>query len=232
MKGRSLAKKTQPRKQFNRLAETDSVAVIGLGRFGSSLALELMNAGAEVLGIDSSETVVQNFEGHLTKLVKADSLSETALRQLAIPEFSYVVIAIGSDIEASILTASLLLRFNIENIWAKATSDAHGQILQQLGVHHVIYPERDMGRRVAHLVRGRMQDYFEIGYEQALIITSANSAVIGKAQPDPKHNVEIVARCNPQVGWSSVREDTIIEDGDTLLIIGPSTETEAFGRIR
>ena len=147
------------RNDLGRIAAADSVAVIGLGRFGRALALELMAGGTEVLGIDGNEDIVQSLNGQLTHVVMADSTREDALRQLSVPEFDRVVVAIGSDIQSSILTTSLLMRLGVQQLWAKAVSDAHGLILEQFGVPHVVYPEKDMGRRVAHLVRGAMQDY-------------------------------------------------------------------------
>ncbi|HBS73890.1 MAG TPA: potassium transporter, partial [Microbacterium sp.] len=163
----------------HRIAEADSVAVIGLGRFGSSLAVELMDAGTEVLGIDSDEEIVQSLNGILTQVVRADSTKREALEQLAVPEFDRVVIAIGDDVQASILTASLLLQMRIPVVWAKAVSEQHGLILEQLGVHHVIYPEKDMGRRVAHLVRGAAMDYLEIDRGYALVKTSVPARLRG-----------------------------------------------------
>ena len=109
-----------------RIAEADSVAVIGLGRFGSSLALELMDSGTDVLGIDSDEETVQALNGQLTQVVRADSTKEEALRQLAVPEFDRVVVAIGDDVQASILTCSLLLQLKVPVVWAKAVSEQHG----------------------------------------------------------------------------------------------------------
>jgi trk system potassium uptake protein TrkA len=142
----------------SRLAAADSVVVIGLGRFGTALALELMAAGTEVLGIDDDEDIVQSLNGRLTQVVRADSTKEEALRQLGVHEFDRAVVAIGTDIEASILTGSLLVNFRVPHVWAKAISEPHGRILDQIGIHHVVYPEHDMGRRVAHLVRGAMLD--------------------------------------------------------------------------
>ena len=131
-----------------------SVAVIGLGRFGGALATELVRSGTEVLGIDTDEDVVQSLNGVLTHVVRADSTKEVALEQLGVTQFDRVVVGIGSDIQASILTTSLLKRMGVRSIWAKAISEQHGLILEQLGIEHVIFPEADMGRRVAHLVRG------------------------------------------------------------------------------
>ena len=197
-----------------RVAEADSVAVIGLGRFGSSLALELMSTGTEVLGIDGNEDIVQSLNGLLTHVVRADATKEEALRQLALPEFDRVVVAIGGDIEASILVTSLLLRFKIPQIWAKAVSDPHGAILEQLGVEHVIYPEKDMGKRVAHLVRGAMQDYIDIGDNFALVKMKPPSSVVGQPLRDTqiraKYGVTISAYKRDHEPWTYTTLDTCL----------------------
>jgi trk system potassium uptake protein TrkA len=219
-----------------RIAEADSVAVIGLGRFGSALALELMAKGTEVLGIDGDEEVVQSLNGMLTHVVRADSTKEESLRQLAVPEFDCVVVAIGSDIEASILTTSLLLRFNVPQIWAKAVSDPHGAILEQLGVEHVIYPEKDMGRRVAHLVRGAMQDYIDIGDNFALVKTKPPSIVVGKALRETniraRYGITITAYKRGDSPWTYTTMDTVLEADDTVLVAGQTEQAEAFSQLR
>ena len=137
--------------------QADTVVVIGLGRFGGALALELEAQGTEVLGIDANEDTVQSYNGRLTHVVRADSTKEEVLRQLSVHEFDRAVVGIGTDIEASILTTSRLLTFKKPQIWAKAISEPHAEILNQLGVDHVIRPEHDMGKRVAHLVRGSLE---------------------------------------------------------------------------
>ena len=219
-----------------RLAEAESVVVIGLGRFGSALALELMKSGTEVLGIDGDEEVVQMHNGLLTHVVRADSTKEATLRELSVPDFSSVVVAIGGDIQANILTASLLLKLGIANIWAKAVSDPHGEILTQLGVNHVIYPEKDMGQRVAHLVRGAMQDYIEIGENFALVKTAPPRALIGvplgQAKVRARYGITVTAFHRPGVGWSYTSLDTVIEDGDIILIAGESTRVEEYSLMR
>lgn len=223
-------------KNLARIAEADSVAVIGLGRFGQALALELMSKGTEVLGIDNREDIVQSLNGQLTHVVSANATSEEVLRQLAVPSFDRVVVAIGSDIEASILTTSLLLRFGIQHVWAKAVSDAHGTILEQLGVAHVVYPEKEMGKRVAHLVRGAMQDYIEIGDDFALVKAAANQTVsgvpLGEAKIRSKYGVTITAVKRPGGDWSYTTADTVIESGDLMLIAGPTRKAEAFSQLR
>ncbi|GAA1693804.1 TrkA family potassium uptake protein [Microcella alkalica] len=220
----------------SRIAEADSVAVIGLGRFGQALALELMATGTEVLGIDAREDIVQGLNGELTQVVRADSTKEEALRQLAVDGFDRVVVAIGTDIQSSILTASLLLRMGVPQIWAKAVSDAHGQILTQLGVPHVIYPEHDMGRRVAHLVRGAALDYIEVDSEYAIVKMQPNSVLLGRRLGDTNlrqaHGVTVMAVQRGGQSWCNADADTVVEEGDTVLVAGPTRKAEGFGQLR
>src|SRR5690606_34238428 len=161
------------------LAKNDSVAVIGLGRFGQSLALELMKSGTHVLGIDVHENNVQSMNGQLTHVVRADASSREALEQLSIHEFDRVVVAVGSHLQSSILCCSLLVSMRIPEIWAKAQDDRHGLILEQLGIHHIVFPEKDMGKRVAHLVRGSLMDYLEVDPGYAMVKMTAPSVLHG-----------------------------------------------------
>lgn len=220
----------------SRIAEADSVAVIGLGRFGQALALELMASGTEVLGIDTDEEIVQSLNGELTQVARADTTKPEVLKQLAVDAFDRVVVAIGSDIQSSILTTSVLLSFGIPHIWAKATSDAHGQILQQLGVQHVVYPEKDMGRRVAHLVRGAALDYIEVDDDYAIIKTSPNAAIIGRRLGDTgirqQHGVTIMAVRRDGAAWCNADTETVLREGDTILVAGPTKRAEEFGQLR
>lgn len=132
-----------------RIATGSAVAVIGLGRFGGATATSLVSQGVEVLGIDSEMRIVEQFADRLTLAVQADSTNTDALRQLAIPDFGTVVLGIGANLEASILTASHLMEFGIPTIWAKAMTDDHARILRQLGIANVLQPEAEMGRRLA-----------------------------------------------------------------------------------
>lgn len=219
-----------------RIAEADSVAVIGLGRFGSALALELMRAGTEVLGIDLDEELVQSLNGELTQVVRADSTRVEVLSQLAIDEFDRVVVAIGGDISASILTCSVLLSMKIPVIWAKAVDDRHGQILEQLGVHHVIYPEKDMGRRVAHLVRGAALDYIEVAPGYALVKAPAPEQIqgvaLGQTNIRRSHGVTIAAYQHADQAWTNADNATVLESGDTILVVGRTKDAEAFAQLR
>ncbi|WP_205827210.1 potassium channel family protein [Microbacterium excoecariae] len=219
-----------------RIAEADSVVVIGLGRFGGSVALELMASGTEVLGIDADPDRVQEMNGRLTQVVRADATKEEVLRQLAVHEFDRAVIAISGDLKVSILAASLLLQLDGPVIWAKATDEQHGRILEQLGVHHVIYPEKDMGRRVAHLVRGAAKDYLEVDEGYALVKVSAPSELhgtaLGATHLRERHGVTIAARRDPAGAWEHADTATVLREGDTVLVIGPTKKVERFAQLR
>ncbi|GMA29009.1 potassium channel family protein [Arenivirga flava] len=215
----------------NATRDAQSVAVIGLGRFGRALAIELVDSGAEVLGIDTDEDIVQSLNGVLTHVVRADSTREAALEQLGIDSFDRVVIAIGSDIQASILTASLLKRRGTVEIWAKAISEQHGLILEQIGISHVVYPEADMGRRVAHLVRGSMLDYVRLDDDLVVAVTQvpgeATGGAIGELQLHEKHGVGVI-RVKRDGRWMPVAPDTALVSGETIVVIGPEKQTERF----
>ncbi|WP_098025852.1 TrkA family potassium uptake protein [Streptomyces sp. st115] len=229
-----MARKSTPRKR--RTESRGSVVVIGLGRFGRALALELVDEDTEVLGIDENAEVVQALSGSLTHAVRADSTKEDALRQLGVHEFDRAVVAIGTDLEASILTASLLVSFGIDNVWAKAISEAHGRILTQLGVHHVVYPEHDMGQRVAHLVRGRMLDYIEFEDDFAMVKTSPPTDIIGlplaNSAVRTRYGVTVVAIKRPGEGFTYATAETVVEVDDTIIVAGRTRATERFSELQ
>jgi trk system potassium uptake protein len=219
-----------------RIAEADSVAVIGLGRFGSALALELMASGTKVLGIDLDAELVQALNGELTHVVRADSTKQEALRQLAVHEFDRVVVAIGSNVSASILTCSALLSMKVPVIWSKAVDDQHGLILEQLGVHHVIYPEKEMGRRVAHDVRGAALDFVEVapGYAavKAPVPSTIQGVPLGETRLRRTHGVTIAAYQHGEEPWQNADNATVLRAGDTMLVLGPTAKAEGFAQLR
>ena len=211
-----------------------TVAVIGLGRFGSALAQELMEQGREVLGIDSDESLVQDHATLLTQTVRADCTSEVALNELGITDFDAVVVAIGSDIESSILCCSILLGLGVEELWAKSTSVAHGRILKQLGVKHVVFPESDMGKRIAHQVGGDQLDYVEIDEKFVMAKTRVSDRFDGKnlaeLQFRKTFGIIVVATSHEQKGYLPATPETILNVDDELIIAGPKDQIEIFCR--
>ena len=135
-----------------RKKKNGAVLVIGLGRFGGATAGELDRLDREVLAVDSRLDLVQKWAERITHAVQADVTKIEALQQLGASEFPTAVVAVGSSIEASVLITANLVDLGIPDIWAKAISKSHGQILTRIGANHVIYPEAEAGERVAHLL--------------------------------------------------------------------------------
>lgn len=218
------------------LAQHGAVAVIGLGRFGGSLASELAAHGVDVIGIDIDEAVVAQYSETLAFVSRADSTDEAVLRQLGIDEVSRVVIAIGSDLEASILTASKILKIGNRHIWAKAISQTHAEILDQLGIENVIRPESDMGRRLAHLIRGHMSDFLPISEDFVLARTTPptrfSDSPLGSFDLRGKYGVTVVAfRRNSDEHWDIADQEVTLYADDEMLIAGTPHHVEDFSAL-
>ena len=127
-----------------------SVMIIGLGRFGASVAHTLFQLGYDVLGMDTDEKVVQAILGQVTYAVQGDSTNETTLKELGVTNFDAAIVAIGSNMQSSLMTSVLLATLDVPLIVARAKDQLHGNTLQRIGVHKVIYPEQEMGEFVAH----------------------------------------------------------------------------------
>ncbi|PRW62299.1 potassium channel family protein [Actinopolyspora mortivallis] len=208
------------------------MVVIGLGRFGGSLAQELTRHGSEVLVLDNRPHLVQQFSDAVTHAAVADTTDPEALRQLDVPGFRRAVVAIGDDLEASILTTSLLSDLGISCIWAKATNRQHGRILERVGAHYVVLPEHDMGERVAHLVTGRMLDYIQVEDDYAIVKTRAPNITVDQplngSRVRSKYGVTVVGIKRPGEGFTHATQDTVPHHGDILIVSGRSHEVERF----
>lgn len=137
--------------------------VIGLGRFGTSVAKTLYTLGNDVLAIDSSDDIVQSISDSVTHSVQMNATDENSLRALGIRNFDVAVITIGSDIQASTMATLLVKEMGVKYIIAKANTEIHAKVLYKIGADRVVFPERDMGVRVAHnLVSTNILDYIEL----------------------------------------------------------------------
>ena len=214
-----------------RRGDRPTVAVLGLGRFGSGVALELMESDCHVLGVDADAGAVQALNGRLTHVVRADSTDEEAMRQLSVHEMDHVVVAIGGDLADSILTVSLMRRFGTHQLWAKANDDRHGEILRQLGVEHVVHPERDMGRRVAHLVSTSFQDFVEVEPGLAMVRATPPSRLLGRDLRATglagERGMRVVA-VRSRGTWLYPPSHYVLEPEDTILLVGPTRDVERF----
>jgi trk system potassium uptake protein TrkA len=207
------------------------VAVIGLGRFGATLAETLIELHYEVLGIDPDPRVVEEYSTLLTHLVEADATDVQALRQLGVADFSTAVVAIG-DIEASILTTANLNDLGVPSIWAKAITPSHGKILERVGAHHVVSPEREMGVRLAHAVTGRMIDFVQLDAGFALLESTAPAEFVGKtlAETQVRKRYGLTVVCiKPRGGaFTYATPDTVVGEGDILVVAGEIARTHEF----
>lgn len=217
--------------KVKRRFHTANVAIIGLGRFGAALATELVQSGHQVLGIDSDERIVQHLAPILTHVVSADTTDEENLRELGIADMDSAVVAIGADLEASILTASLLLQLGVRQVWAKANSASHGRILKQIGVHQVIFPEYEMGRRVAHQVSGESLDYVHIDDDFVMVKTYVpeiyEDKLLSEAKIRATYGVTVVAQ-NDGNGYKPAFPETVLKKGNTIVVAGPKGPLDKF----
>jgi trk system potassium uptake protein TrkA len=213
-----------------------NVAVIGLGRFGSSLALELVKGGHQVLGIDNDDKIVQSLAGELTHVVTANTTDEETLKELGLADLDCAVVAIGADLEASILTTSLLLQIGVKQLWVKANSTAHGRILEQIGAHHVIFPEYEMGRRVAHMVTGESLDYVQIDEDFVMVKSVCPPSFDGKNLAELKirsnYKVTVVAVNHGNGVYDPAFPETVLKAGDHLVVAGGKKALDEFVQLQ
>lgn len=214
------------------MGKNDQTLVIGLGRFGRAIAETLNELGHEVLGVDASARIVQSCVPTMTHVVQADATDVEALRQLGAPDFPTAVVAIGTDVQASILATYALVDLKIPRIWAKAITAEHGAILERVGAHRVIFPERDMGVRMAHSMVGRTIDYIEIDENFVLLETTAPREAIGKTLQDAglrkRHDVTVVCVKRPGGLFTYATPETVVNTGDLLVVAGTARRAEAF----
>jgi len=173
-------------------------AVIGLGRFGVSVATTLFKSGYEVLAIDANADRVQKLSNEFTHVVQADTTDENALKALGIRNFDVVVVAIGEDVQANVMTTLSLKEMGVKYIVAKARNELHGKMLEKIGADRVVYPERDMGMRVAHnLVSTNVLDYIELSPDLSLVEVTTPMELVGQslagANLRAKYGVNVMA---------------------------------------
>lgn len=208
-------------------------AVIGLGRFGSSVARTLHEMGYQVLAIDSDEERVRALIDHSTRCVVADTTDENALRSLGIRNFDVVIVGIGGDIQASILATLLLKELGVAYVVVKAQNELHGKVLYKIGADKVVFPERDMGSRVAHnLVSSNILEYIQLSPDVSIIEIVSSEKFIGKElrQLDLRNRfgVNVIAIKRGGVINITPRADDRMEKDDVMVVIG---DTEALKRL-
>ena len=203
----------------------ESYAVIGLGRFGSAMAQELMAAGCEVLAIDQDEEKVQRLAESVTDAVVADARDEAVLHSLGIRNYDCGVVAIGSDVAASILITLLLKEAGVAKLVCKASDDIHKKALQKVGADRVVIPEKEMAGRVARsLATPNVMDYIELSDQFAIVERSVPESWIGRSLKQlnvrNKYGISVIAFRRNREMIVSPNPDEPIARGDVLIVLG------------
>ncbi len=212
------------------------VVVIGLGRYGSSVAQELYQMGHDVLAIDLDEQNVQEVLGHVTYAVKADGTNEAVLKELGVSNFDVAVVAIGSDIQASILVTVILKDLGIPFIVARAINELHANVMERVGADKVVYPEQEMGRRFAHIgFDPGVLDYMEVTPSYGITRLRPPEQMIkhtleeaGLAGPRDKYGIAVLAIRRGRDAYLLPSKDEEVKPGDILILAGTS---EQLGKI-
>lgn len=211
------------------------VLVIGLGRFGAATAGQLDRQDREVLVIEIDQMLVQKWADRVTHAVQADARSMEALEQIGAGQFQVAVVATGASIESSVLIAANLVDLGIPQIWAKAISSSHGKILERIGVHHVIYPEREAGERVAHLLSGAMLDFIQFDNNYVIAKMHPPRSVRGMKLSESgvrtRYHVTVVGVKSPGQPFTHATQDTVVSPHDTIIVSGTAENVERFATI-
>lgn len=206
--------------------------VVGLGRFGASLALTLEELGTNVLAMDTRADLVQEYSGRLTHVVEADGTQMESLAQVGAADFSVAVVGVGTSLEASVLITANLVDLGKPVIWAKAISVPHGKILERIGAHHVVFPEKDAGQRVAHLVNGRLIDFIEFDDGFAIVKMRPPKEIVGFSLQESdiraKYGVTVVGVKTPGEDFTYAQPDTRVGPRDTLIVSGHTDLIDRF----
>lgn len=208
-------------------------AVIGLGRFGGSICRALSEQGMEVMAIDNNEERVNQFAMIVSHAVVGDTTDEAVLKSLGIRNFDHVIVAIGDDIQSSILTTLILKELGVKNITVKAQNDYHEKVLLKIGADHVVHPERDMGKRIAHnIISNNVLDYLELSDQHSIVEIVASGNLDGHSLIDldirAKYGINIVAIKRKDDILVSPQASEVIRKGDILIVIGADLDINRF----
>ncbi len=208
-------------------------AVIGLGRFGGSICRELAREGMEVLALDLDEDKVNEYKEIAAHAVIADSTDENVLKELGLRNIDHVIVAIGDNIQSSILTTLMLKELGIKTITVKAQNDYHEKVLTKIGADHVVHPERDMGKRIAHnIISNNILDYIELSDDHSVVEVKAGSKMSGQTLVDldiRAHygcNVVAIKRDKDVIVSPMATEE--IRESDVLIVIGADKDISRF----
>jgi trk system potassium uptake protein TrkA len=209
---------------MSKLNQQKQYIVVGLGRFGRAIAETLCQDGAEVLGVDNKMDMVERMRDELTQTIQMDAMDRDALETLGVQDFDIVFVTMGSDIRASGTIVLLLKELGARRVIAKAHDEFHGRMLEKLGADQVLFPERDMGRRVAHsLISGNVIEFMELSTQYSMAEIRPKPEWIGKTLEAlamrSRMNINVVAIRNGDAINAMPQPDTRISEGDVMLVV-------------
>lgn len=207
-----------------RRQEKKQVLVIGLGRFGSAIAQTLCEDGVQVMGIDRRMDLVEEMRDSLTQAIQADSMDRDAMAALGVGEFETAFVTMGGDVKASCVTTMLLKELGVKHVVAKASDDFHGRMLEKLGADKIVFPERDMGKRIAHnLVSGNLLEYIELSPDFSMAEILADPAWSGRTLSElhlrDQLGINVVAVRSGEKFNPLPTSGTVIQEGDIMLVV-------------
>jgi len=199
--------------------------IIGCGRFGSSVAKRLFDLGVEVMVVDKSEETIQNIADYVTYAVQADATDENSIKSLGIRNFDVAIVTIGSDIQSSILVTLMVKELGVKYVVAKAQNDMHAKVLYRIGADRVVFPEREMGTRIANnLVSDNILEHIQLAPDYSILEIVALDEWIGKSLKEvdirARYGINVMAIKHEDKLDIAVSADNIIKDGDVLVVIG------------
>ena len=212
-------------------------AVIGLGRFGGSVCKTLADAGQEVLAIDKYESRVNDYKDIATQAVVADAQDEDVLRSLGIRNVDHVIVAIGEDIQASILVTLMVKEQGVKYVTAKAQNEYHAKVLEKLGVDRVVHPERDMGVRIGRsLTSKNMVDYLDLDANFKLAeILITNPEFVGKSLAEmdfrDRYGLNVIALAHSRQEMVLPSAGDVLTENDSILVAGPTRAIDKFEKL-
>ena len=208
----------------------EDVLVIGLGRFGGAVATELHRLGNRVTALELDPSLAESFLGRVGRIVQGDATSVATIEEIKPHTFSASVLGIGSSIEASVLAAVNLIDGESPKVWAKAVSPEHARILNRIGVHHVLSPEIESGKRLAHLIGSRLMDYIEFDDGFAIVKMTPPQEAVGftleESQVRSKYGVTVVGVKSPGQDFTYAKPQTKVRNGDLIIVSGPTSLIE------
>lgn len=210
--------------------------IIGCGRFGATVANKLTELGCEVMVVDTDEETIQNIANDVTYAVQADATDENSLKSIGVRNFDVVIISIGENIQSSILVTLMVKELGVKHIVAKAQNELHGKVLSKIGANRIVYPEKEMGIRIAkNLVSDNILDYIELAPDYSIMEVLALEEWFGKNLMEvnmrQKYGVNVMAIKHGTEINIAITADNVIKEGDILVVIGHNDDLKKIENV-